>query len=166
MRQLRLSRSLCVRPGNRAVRVANSRHPGDDAAVVETDYELGAHLDGAVDALDDADDVGSLAARDGGPSAVLPDMCRALARRGHEVHVFTTNVDGDGVSDVPLDCPVEMDGVRVHYFASQLRRLYYSSAMRQQLRRSPKQEFDEQLCVPSEALEYLDTFKGVAEPAR
>jgi hypothetical protein len=37
-------------------------------------------------------------------------------------------------------------------------------AMRQQLRRDPKQELDEQLCVPSEALEYLDTFKGVAEP--
>jgi hypothetical protein len=37
-------------------------------------------------------------------------------------------------------------------------------AMRQQLRRSPKQEYDEQLCVPSEALEYLDTFKPVATP--
>ena len=35
-------------------------------------------------------------------------------------------------------------------------------AMRQQLRLSPKQEFDEQLCVPSEALEYLSTFKAVA----
>lgn len=35
-------------------------------------------------------------------------------------------------------------------------------AMRQQLRLSPKQEFDEQLCVPSEALEYLSIFKPVA----
>jgi hypothetical protein len=35
-------------------------------------------------------------------------------------------------------------------------------AMKQQLRLSPKQEFDEQLCVPSEALEYLETFKPVA----
>jgi len=39
-------------------------------------------------------------------------------------------------------------------------------AMQQQLRLSPKQEFDEQLCVPSEALEYLETFKPVAGSAR
>ena len=39
-------------------------------------------------------------------------------------------------------------------------------AMRQPLRLSPKQEFDEQLCVPSEALEYLSTFKPVAGPGR
>jgi glycosyltransferase involved in cell wall biosynthesis len=74
------------------------------------------------------------ATRYGGPIFAVHGLCRALARRGHEVHVFTTNVDGSGVSDVPLDCPVEMDGVRVHYFASQFRRLYYSSAMRRQLR--------------------------------
>jgi len=69
------------------------------------------------------------ATRYGGPIFAVHGLCRALARRGHEVHVFTTNVDGAGVSDVPLDCPVEMDGVRVHYFASQFRRLYTSSAM-------------------------------------
>src|SRR5205823_1441089 len=74
------------------------------------------------------------ATRYGGPIFAVHGLCRALARRGHEVHVFTTNVDGGGVSDVPLDCPVEMDGVRVHYFASQLRRLYYAGAMRQRLR--------------------------------
>jgi hypothetical protein len=37
-------------------------------------------------------------------------------------------------------------------------------AMRQQLRLSAKQEYDEQLCVPSEALEYLETFRPVARP--
>ena len=37
-------------------------------------------------------------------------------------------------------------------------------AMRQQLRLAEKQEFDEQMCVPSEALEYLETFKPVARP--
>jgi glycosyltransferase involved in cell wall biosynthesis len=74
------------------------------------------------------------ATRYGGPIFAVHGLCRALARRGHEVHVFTTNVDGGGVSDVPLDCPVEMDGVRVHYFASQFRRLYYSAAMRKALR--------------------------------
>jgi len=74
------------------------------------------------------------ATRYGGPIFAVHGLCRALARRGHEVHVFTTNVDGGGTSDVPLDCPVEMDGVRVHYFASQFRRLYYSAAMRRALR--------------------------------
>jgi glycosyltransferase involved in cell wall biosynthesis len=74
------------------------------------------------------------ATRYGGPIFAVHGLCRALARRGHEVHVFTTNVDGPGVSDVQLDCPVEMDGVRVHYFASQFRRLYYSSSMRKALR--------------------------------
>jgi hypothetical protein len=39
-------------------------------------------------------------------------------------------------------------------------------AMKQQLRWSPKQEFEEQLCVPSEALEYLSTFRPVAGPAQ
>ena len=39
-------------------------------------------------------------------------------------------------------------------------------AMRQQLRLSPKQEYDEQLCIPSEALEYLSIFKPVAEFAK
>ncbi|HEV2719145.1 MAG TPA: glycosyltransferase [Thermoanaerobaculia bacterium] len=74
------------------------------------------------------------ATRYGGPIVAVHGLCRALARRGHEVHVFTTNVDGSGVSAVPLDCPVEMDGVRVHYFAARLRRLYYSPAMRRSLR--------------------------------
>jgi glycosyltransferase involved in cell wall biosynthesis len=74
------------------------------------------------------------ATRYGGPIFAVHGLARALAARGHEVHVFTTNVDGNGTSDVPLDCPVEMDGVRVHYFATQLRRLYVSSSMRKALR--------------------------------
>lgn len=44
--------------------------------------------------------------------------------------VFTTNVDGDAESDVPLDREVLLDGVRVRYFASTFRRLYVSPAMR------------------------------------
>ncbi len=74
------------------------------------------------------------ATRYGGPIFAVHGLCRALARRGHDVHVFTTNVDGSGTSEVPLDCPVEMDAVRVHYFASSFPRLYYSPAMRRQLR--------------------------------
>ena len=50
------------------------------------------------------------------------------------MHVFTTNVDGAGVSDVPLGMAVPLDGVSVHYFASPFRRLYYSPAIRAALR--------------------------------
>jgi glycosyltransferase involved in cell wall biosynthesis len=53
-----------------------------------------------------------------------------LAKQGHDTHVFTTNVDGTGESDVPLGRAVDMEGVQVTYFPSRLfRRLYWSPAM-------------------------------------
>jgi len=73
------------------------------------------------------------ARRYGGPIVAVHGLCRALAARGHEVDVFTTNVDGDGVLDVPLREPVLLDGVRVHYFESSLNRLYWSPQMRRAL---------------------------------
>lgn len=77
------------------------------------------------------------ARRYGGPIESVHGLARALAARGHEVHVATTNVDGAGVSDVPLDRPVELDGVQVRYFPStRLRRLYYSPPMRRFLAES------------------------------
>ncbi len=61
-------------------------------------------------------------------------LCRALAADGHDVHVFTTNVDGDGDSAVPLQQPVDVEGVQVTYFPSRvLRRLYWSPPMRRAL---------------------------------
>ena len=70
------------------------------------------------------------AVRYGGPIYSVHGLSSALAHRGHEVHVFTTNVDGPGVSDVPLSRPVERDGVHVTYFATGLgRRLYRSPEM-------------------------------------
>lgn len=44
--------------------------------------------------------------RYGGPIRSVHGLCKALAVRGHEVHVFTTNVDGEKDSDVPLGVPV------------------------------------------------------------
>jgi glycosyltransferase involved in cell wall biosynthesis len=77
------------------------------------------------------------AVRYGGPIHSVYGLCRALAELGHDVHVFTTSVDGPGDSDVPLGEPVDLDGVKVWYFASpMLRRLYYSPGMTRQLRQS------------------------------
>lgn len=74
------------------------------------------------------------ARRYGGPIVAVHGLCRALAARGHDVTVFTTNVDGDSESDVPLDRDVLLDGVRIRYFASTFRRLYVSPSMRAALR--------------------------------
>ena len=70
------------------------------------------------------------AVRYGGPIVSVHALCKALARRGHDVQVFTTNVDGGANSDVPLGVPVDMDGVKVWYFPVPfLRRLYWSPRM-------------------------------------
>jgi glycosyltransferase involved in cell wall biosynthesis len=67
------------------------------------------------------------AVRYGGPIYSVHALCRALAARGHEVHVYTTNVDGSGVSNVSLTKPVVLEGVNVKYFACGIgRRLYRS----------------------------------------
>lgn len=76
------------------------------------------------------------AIRYGGPIRSVHGLCSALAARGHDVRVYTTSVDGPGDAAVPLDRPVERDGVRVSYFASRwLRRLYWSPAMARALAR-------------------------------
>jgi len=80
------------------------------------------------------------ARRYGGPIVAVHGLCRALVRRGHDVTVFTTNVDGDSVSDVPLDREVMLDGVRVRYFASSFPRLYVSGSMKTAL--STMESFD------------------------
>ena len=68
--------------------------------------------------------------RYGGPIRSVHGLCRSLVVAGHEVHVFTTNVDGAGNSDVPLGRPVDVDGVKVWYFtAKRLRRLYWSPSL-------------------------------------
>ena len=70
------------------------------------------------------------ALRYGGPIRTVHALCRALAAADHDVHVFTTNVDGEQDSAVPLRQPVDLDGVKVTYFPSRvLRRLYWSPPM-------------------------------------
>ena len=72
--------------------------------------------------------------RYGGPIYSVHGLCKALVLLGHEVTVFTTNVDGDNDSDVPLGQPVDIDGVKVWYFPSKrLRRIYWSPPMKKAL---------------------------------
>ncbi|HEY0372035.1 MAG TPA: glycosyltransferase [Thermoanaerobaculia bacterium] len=72
--------------------------------------------------------------RYGGPIVSVHGLCKALVARGHEVHVFTTNVDGSATLDVPTDRAVDVDGVQVRYFPSTFPRLYWSPEMRRALR--------------------------------
>ncbi len=65
--------------------------------------------------------------RHGGPIRAVHGLARALAARGHEVEVFTTDLHGTGRLDVPLDRAVELDGVSVRYFpVRSLARLAYA----------------------------------------
>ncbi len=59
----------------------------------------------------------SLAARDGGPTKAVVEMCRELVRRGHQAAIYTTNLDGAGELDVPLEVPVNVMGAQVRYFS-------------------------------------------------
>ena len=52
----------------------------------------------------------------GGPSVALPDLARALSRRGVETCLFTTNADPGGRLDVPLGRPIDQAGATVVYF--------------------------------------------------
>jgi len=77
------------------------------------------------------------AVRYGGPIYSVHGLAVALARRGHDVNVYTTNVDGSSESDVPLAIPVDMDGVSVWYFPTGIgRRLYRSPEMGRALKRT------------------------------
>lgn len=74
------------------------------------------------------------ATRYGGPIYSVHGLSKALVQRGHEVHVFTTPVDGDRDSAVPTNQPVDLEGVVVRYFPSTtLRRIYHSPALRRTL---------------------------------
>lgn len=77
------------------------------------------------------------AVRYGGPIRSVHALSTALAKRGHHVSVYTTNQDGDQDSNVPLGMPVRLDDVNVTYFrVPALRRLHWSPAMGEQLRRT------------------------------
>lgn len=72
--------------------------------------------------------------RYGGPIRSVHGLCKALVMRGHDVHVYTTNVDGENDLDIETGVPVDRDGVKVWYFPSRwLRKIYWSPQMRRVL---------------------------------
>jgi glycosyltransferase involved in cell wall biosynthesis len=58
----------------------------------------------------------SLATRYGGPQFLCAELSRELVRQGHQVSIYTSDVDGSRHLEVPLDCPVLEQGVEVRYF--------------------------------------------------
>lgn len=72
--------------------------------------------------------------RYGGPIRSVHRLSCALIQRGHDVEVYTTNIDGPHDLDVPLGQPVSLDGVKVTYFAAPcLRRLAWAPALSRRL---------------------------------
>ncbi len=68
----------------------------------------------------------SLAMRHGGPSQGVPEMCRELSRIGHQVTLYTTDLDGPGTRlEVEPDRAIRGDdGVERWYFSTQRSGLY------------------------------------------
>jgi glycosyltransferase involved in cell wall biosynthesis len=82
------------------------------------------------------------AVRYGGPIQSVHALAVATVNRGHEVHVYTTNVDGPNEVEVPLGYPVDRDGVCIWYYTTGIgRRLYRSPSMGRALRSGLK-DFD------------------------
>jgi glycosyltransferase involved in cell wall biosynthesis len=80
--------------------------------------------------------IADLAPRHGGPTKLAPELCRALARRGHEVALYATDYNGDGVQSVPLMTPLMQDGFTLRYFPVGFPRVWrYSQPLGQALRR-------------------------------
>lgn len=68
--------------------------------------------------------IATLAPRYGGPPKDCFELCRELARRGDEVAIYTTNIDGDGDLEVPLEEPQRVEGVEIRYFPGRWLRAY------------------------------------------
>lgn len=69
----------------------------------------------------------NLAPRYGGPSQAIVGMTESLSNLSHEVTIFTTNQDGDGVLDVSTTEPIQRNGVTIRYFSIQTPRFFGTS---------------------------------------
>src|SRR3989442_10257614 len=71
--------------------------------------------------------IGGLPPGCGGPSKACFELCRELARRGDDLAIYTTTIDGDGDLPVPLAEPQWIEGVQIRYFPVQWPRRYVFS---------------------------------------
>jgi len=60
--------------------------------------------------------VHAIAPRYGGLAVMGPELAAELVRQGHEVSIYTSDVDGPDRLKVPVDRPVVSNGVKFHYF--------------------------------------------------
>lgn len=67
------------------------------------------------------------ARRYGGPIESVHALNKYLVRRGTEVTVYTTAIDGPNNLNVPLNVPVDLDGVKVNYFKPSFPRAWFYS---------------------------------------
>ena len=82
------------------------------------------------------------AVRYGGPVYISDSLTRSLVELGHDVHVYATNIDGPGESDVPVDTPIDRDGVKITYFRPDWGRRFYRSCALEEAVRSSIATFD------------------------
>ncbi|MBI5401663.1 glycosyltransferase [Candidatus Wolfebacteria bacterium] len=78
------------------------------------------------------------AIRYGGPIKSVHELNKWLVKKGVEVIVYTTNADGPSVLDVPVNQPVDVDGVKVFYFKNFFSRWFYSFKMHQAIAKNVK----------------------------
>jgi len=77
------------------------------------------------------------AVRYGGTITSDNDIAQGLASRGHNVEVYTTNVDGNDTLPYAPGSPIQQGRVTVHYFsATWSRRLYLSVSMARAIARN------------------------------
>jgi glycosyltransferase involved in cell wall biosynthesis len=74
--------------------------------------------------------------RAGGPIKSVSTLCSKLAERGHDVTVFTTNLDGTNVLDVPTDKTVLIDGVKVNYYKGRIPSYAFSVPLAKALKKN------------------------------
>lgn len=78
------------------------------------------------------------AVRYGGPIKSEHELNKWLVKKGVDVTVYTTNLDGNGVLDVPLEKEVNIDGVKVYYFPVTFKPWQYSWKLHRALAKTGK----------------------------
>ncbi len=79
--------------------------------------------------------------RYGGPILSVHSLNKWLVKKGADITVFTTNIDRQGITNVPLYQETLIDGVKVWYFPISFRKWEYSSKLHNTLAEKAK-DFD------------------------